>query len=139
MYFPSSGLQTSPKHSGDRVYSIGVVHTVVETPGFLADTRGLGLTGRALVDGSLDRRQSYGGGGDGRNRWRTEGTFCGEGSGQSGGYRVITFYSGIDVPVFLLNVFAKNERANLTPKECATLNAILAATVRAYRNRKELR
>jgi hypothetical protein len=32
--------------------------------------------------------------------------FAGRGKGKSGGYRVITFYSGVGVPVFLLNVFA---------------------------------
>ena len=36
--------------------------------------------------------------------------FAGKGKGKSGGYRVITFYSGEDIPVFLLNVFAKNEK-----------------------------
>ena len=65
--------------------------------------------------------------------------FSGKGKGKSGGYRVITFYSGTGVPVFLLNVFAKNERANLTPKERVTLKAILGETVRTYRKRRELR
>jgi hypothetical protein len=38
--------------------------------------------------------------------------FAGKGKGKSGGYRVITFYSGEDIPVFLLNVFAKNETSS---------------------------
>ena len=29
------------------------------------------------------------------------------GKGKSGDYRVITFYSGDDIPVFLLNIFGK--------------------------------
>lgn len=116
------------------------VHTVVETPGFLADARGLGLTDAErwsmvvwIAANPMAGEVMEGTGGARKVR------FAGKGKGKSGGYRVITFYSGIDVPVFLLNVFVKNERANLTPKECATLKAILAATVRAYRNRKELR
>ena len=65
--------------------------------------------------------------------------FAGKNRGKSGGYRVITFCSGPDIPVFLLNIFAKNERANLTPKERVTLKAILGEMVRTYRSRKELK
>ena len=43
------------------------------------------------------------------------------GKGKSGGYRVITYFAGADVPVFLLTVFAKNEKANLTKGERNTL------------------
>lgn len=43
--------------------------------------------------------------------------FAGRGKGKSGGYRVITFYSGLDMPVFLLTVFGKSERADLTKAE----------------------
>jgi hypothetical protein len=32
------------------------------------------------------------------------------GSGKSGGYRVISYFGGADMPVFLLTVFGKNER-----------------------------
>jgi hypothetical protein len=37
--------------------------------------------------------------------------------GKSGGYRVITFYTGRDVPVFLLNVFSKCDRVDLSQAE----------------------
>ncbi len=37
--------------------------------------------------------------------------FARPGEGRRGGYRVITFFSGADIPVFLLSVFAKNEKA----------------------------
>jgi hypothetical protein len=46
---------------------------------------------------------------------------------------VITFYSGPDVPVFLLNVFAKGDKINLTAAERNELRAILADIVTAYR------
>lgn len=39
------------------------------------------------------------------------------GSGKSGGYRVITWFGGDDIPVFMLTVFGKNERANLSKAE----------------------
>jgi hypothetical protein len=56
-----------------------------------------------------------------------------EGKGKSGGYRVISFYSGTDVPVFLLTVFSKGEKANLTKAQRNELKAILADIVREYR------
>jgi hypothetical protein len=58
--------------------------------------------------------------------------FAGKGKGKSGGYRVITFFTGTDIPVFLLNIFAKNEKTDLTPKERGVLRTILANTVTAY-------
>ena len=39
------------------------------------------------------------------------------GQGKSGGYRVISYFAGDDVPVFLLTVFGKNEKTNLTKAE----------------------
>jgi hypothetical protein len=39
------------------------------------------------------------------------------GKGKSGGYRVISYFAGDDVPVFLLTVFGKNEKTNLTKAE----------------------
>jgi hypothetical protein len=58
--------------------------------------------------------------------------FAGKGKGKSGGYRVITFFTGTETPVFLLNMFAKNEKIDLTPKERGVLKTILANTVKAY-------
>jgi hypothetical protein len=59
--------------------------------------------------------------------------FAGKGKGKSGGYRVITFFTGTEIPVFLLNIFAKNEKTDLTQKERGVLKTILADTVKAYR------
>lgn len=39
---------------------------------------------------------------------------AGRGKGKSGGYRTITFYSGENMPVFLITVFSKGEKANLS-------------------------
>src|ERR1700686_5450002 len=61
--------------------------------------------------------------------------FAGKGKGKSGGYRVITFYTGADIPVFLLNVFAKNEKADLTPKERQVLKTLLMKVMDAYRSK----
>lgn len=48
------------------------------------------------------------------------------GTGKSGGYRVITWFGGGDIPVFLLTVFGKNERANLSKAERNDLTRLTA-------------
>lgn len=53
-----------------------------------------------------------------------------DGRGKSGGYRVITWFGGRDTPVFLLSVFAKGQKANLSDKERNVL-AKLTGTLRA--------
>ena len=58
--------------------------------------------------------------------------FGGKGKGKSGGYRVITFYSGPEIPIFLLNLFAKNQKATLSKKEREVLKSLLAGVVTAY-------
>ena len=65
--------------------------------------------------------------------------FAGRGKGKSGGYRVITFFSGTDIPVFLLNIFAKNEKTDLAPKERRVLKSVLADMVETYRSGRESR
>ncbi len=60
--------------------------------------------------------------------------FAGRGKGKSGGYRVITFFSGTDMPVFLLNIFAKNEKTDLKPKERRVLKSVLADLVETYKS-----
>ena len=42
-----------------------------------------------------------------------------EGSGKSGGFRTLYVFGGAHVPLFLLTVFAKNEKDNLTKAEQA--------------------
>jgi hypothetical protein len=58
---------------------------------------------------------------------------AGRGKGKSGGYRVITFYSGGDVPVFLLTVFARGERADLSKAERNALAQLTKLLVDSYR------
>ena len=59
--------------------------------------------------------------------------FAGRGKGKSGGYRVITFFGGTDLPVFLMNVFAKGDKVDLTPKERSELAKVLRSSADAYR------
>ena len=55
------------------------------------------------------------------------------GRGKSGGARVIYYFHSERLPVFALTVFAKNEKANLSPAE---RNA-MAAVVRAIKQQLE--
>ena len=63
--------------------------------------------------------------------------FARPGGDKSGGYRIITFYSGVDMPVFLLSMFAKNEKTDLTPKERNALKKVLPQVVKDYKARSK--
>ena len=109
------------------------MQTVVETPAFLSDARRLGLSEaeRSAMVTWLASNPAAGDvieGTGGARKMR----FAGKGKGKSGGYRVITFYSGSGIPVFLLNLFAKNEKTDLTPGERRTLKTVLAGVASAY-------
>ncbi len=109
------------------------LHTVVETPEFLRCARKL------LTDGERDTLIDYlaaypnagevmqGTGGARKFRWGAKGR------GKSGGVRVVTFYGGAPIPVFLLTVFGKGEKANLTKAERNELRKILSDLVVNYR------
>ena|SRR5665647_3551453 len=54
-----------------------------------------------------------------------------EGGGKSGGYRTLYVFGGSSMPLFLMTVYAKNEKGNLTKAEQAaaiTLSKELLAT-----------
>ena len=61
--------------------------------------------------------------------------FAAPGRGKSGGYRVVTFYSGTEVPVFLLSIFAKGDKTDLAKSEINALRTILDALADEYRRR----
>lgn len=56
-----------------------------------------------------------------------------KGKGKSGGARVVTYYAGEDIPVFLLDVFSKGDKINLSKAERNELRGILGAMADAYR------
>ena len=112
------------------------MRTVVETPSYLADAERLFSPDerKAIVD-RLAAEPTCGvvvpsGGGIRKVRF-------GFGArGKSGGARIIYLFSGVDLPVFVLAVFAKNEKANLSVSERNALAKIVVAMVEDYRRRK---
>ncbi len=54
------------------------------------------------------------------------------GKGKSGGIRVITFYSGPPVPAFLLTVFGKGEKSDISKAERNELRKVLKGLVARY-------
>src|SRR4029453_15065163 len=110
------------------------MQAVIETPTFLSDAKAAGLSEqeRLTIVQTIATDPEAGDvipGTGGARKVR----FAGRGRGKSGGLRVITFYSGPEVPVFLLNIFAKGDKINLTHAERNELRAILANIVTAYR------
>jgi hypothetical protein len=110
------------------------MHTVVETPVFIRSAKGAGVTEEELdhIKTFLARAPDAGDempGTGGARKIR----FAAKGKGKSGGYRVITFYSGFDMPVFLLDIYAKGEKIDLTQDEKNALRKILRQIADAYR------
>ncbi|HWU60704.1 MAG TPA: type II toxin-antitoxin system RelE/ParE family toxin [Ensifer sp.] len=110
------------------------MHTVIETPAYLASAKEEGLTDaeREAIVSYLAANPDAGAimpGTGGARKLR----FAGRGKGKSGGYRVITFYADADIPVFLLDVFSKDTQANLSKAERNALRDILTALPQAWR------
>ena len=108
------------------------LHTAVETREFRSCIGGL-LTEaelKALIDhlaAEPDAGEIMPGTGGARKlRW------AGKAKGKSGGIRVITFYSGPPVPVFLLSAFGKGRKINLSQAERNALRRVLGDLVAAY-------
>jgi len=59
-----------------------------------------------------------------------------QGRGKSGGVRVIYYYHNKTVPLFLLTVFSKGEKANLSKQERNDLASVTTLIVKNYRGRK---
>jgi hypothetical protein len=108
------------------------MQTIVLLPAFERDAKAAGVTdeelqamlafiARAPLAGDL----MAGTGGARKLRHRKEG------SGKSGGYRTIHYFAGEDLPIFMIAIFAKGEKDNLSKaerNEVARLLPILAAT-----------
>lgn len=58
------------------------------------------------------------------------------GQGKSGGVRIIYYVFDDTMPLYLLTLFAKGERANLTRAECNELAALVRLLVQAWKRRR---
>jgi hypothetical protein len=110
------------------------VQTVIETPTYLADAKAAGLStddldAIAAVIASNPEAGDLMVGTGGARKVRV----AGRGKGKSGGYRVVTYYAAVDIPVFLLALINKGERANLSQAERNALRAELSHLADDYR------
>lgn len=113
------------------------MQTVVETPFYIRKSKIAGLTEdeRVSIVTYLAAHPTVGNeikGTGGARKVR----FAAKGKGKSGGYRVITFCGGADIPVFLLNVFVKNQKVDLTQAERNELKGVLSNLAEAYRKKE---
>jgi len=110
------------------------MHTAIETSGYLNDAAAAGMSDdeRTNVVVAIGENPMLGvlmPGTGGARKIR----FAGRGKGKSGGYRVVTYYAASDVPVFLLAVINKGERANLSKSEQNALRTELSGIAEDYR------
>lgn len=61
---------------------------------------------------------------------------CREGGGKSGGYRVITYFGGAEMPVYLLDIYAKNVKTDLSPDEKKQVRALCKELLKIHKGRK---
>ncbi|MBD2750756.1 type II toxin-antitoxin system RelE/ParE family toxin [Microvirga sp. BT688] len=118
------------------------MQTVIQTPTFLADAKAAGLddTELAEIAATIAANPLVGDiipGTGGARKVR----FAGKGKGKSGGYRVITYYAAEDVPVFLLALVDKGQRADISQADRNALREILGTLADEYREgvRRKLR
>lgn len=110
--------------------------TVVETPFFLRKATGvLAEAERAELVAAIGTDPVCGDvipdtGGVRKMRWALKGR------GKRGGARVIYYFHNESIPVFLLSIFSKNEKVNLTQAERNELKSLIPELVRSYRKRR---
>ncbi len=58
-----------------------------------------------------------------------------QGKGKRGGARVIYYYHHMAIPLFILDIYSKNEKANLSAEDKRTLKRLLPQIVSGYTKR----
>jgi hypothetical protein len=110
------------------------MHAVIETSIFLRDCERAGISDEehAAIVNAIAADPHAGdlmpGTGGARKR-----RFPGRGKGKSGGYRTISYYAADDVPVLLLGLIDKGERADLPKAEQNALRERLSRYAQTYR------
>jgi hypothetical protein len=110
------------------------MQTVIETPTYLADREAAGVSfeDAERITSTISANPTMGDvivGTGGARKVR----IAGRGKGKSGGYRVITCYVAQDIPVFLLALISKGERANISQAERNELKSELSEIAEDYR------
>ena len=111
--------------------------TVIETPSFLQNAKKLLHNDeREAIVTFLSSTPCAGAliqgtGGIRKIRWAREDT------GKSGAFRVIYYYHSMDIPLFILNVFAKNEKVNISQAERNELKKLTGLLVQQYRTKRK--
>lgn len=106
------------------------LQTVVETPEFLRRAKAIMSDEErtALVDFVAANPEAGLSLGGGLRKLR----FAREGGGKRSGYRTIYVFGGTHVPIFLVTVFAKNEKDNLSRAEQAELVSLSKALLACF-------
>jgi hypothetical protein len=105
--------------------------TVVETSEFIRRANDIGLTDQdreGLISYLAQNPEAGVSLGGGLRKVRV----ARHGGGKSGGYRVLHFFRTPEMPIFLLTVFAKNEKANISQKERADLIELCDLIAQTY-------
>ena len=102
------------------------LHTVVETPAFLAGAEKAGMT-EAERTSAVNQIAVDPAGGDmivgsgGCRKVRV----AGRGFGKSGGFRVVTAYLNVRAPVFLIAVLSKGKAASFTKEQVKAMKGMM--------------
>lgn len=112
------------------------MHAVIETPSYLAAAAeaGLSLVELEKIALMIARDPEAGDVIEGTGGCRKV-RIAGRGKGKSGGYRLVTFYSGESLPAFLITVFSKGERSNLSKAERNDLAKLASVLVESLGKR----
>ena len=114
-----------------------MMQTVVETPSFQRSAAQAGMTEREIAQ-LIDYLAANPDSGD-----EIKGTggcrkirMAGRGKGKSGGYGIITFFSGPAIPLFLFYAYSKADRDDLDARQRNALRTITKEIVETYGRRK---
>lgn len=113
------------------------MQTVIEMPEYLRQAKQLGLS-EDEREAIIDELASHPEAGDevagtgGMRKLRV----AAKGRGKSGGYRVITFFSGSAIPIFLVTVYAKAQKETVTDKEKHAMKSLAVILVETYRRER---
>ena len=110
------------------------MHGVIETASYLRDAAAAAMSEdeRVVIVNAISANPSLGDRMPGCGGAR-KARFAMPGKGKRGGYRIVHYYAGEDIPVFLLAVVKKSERADLTQSEKNELRRELTGLAADYR------